>query len=87
MTFKRFVVLSILVLTMVFQMSLKGLAVEEMHFPYYIYHGYHSPDNHFIPSGWMGDYKDLRFDDHWKPSGAKDSKTMLHISYRAISIA
>jgi hypothetical protein len=55
----------------------------DAHFPFYIYREFHSKDNHFIPSGWMGDYKDIRFDDHWRPEGAKDAKTVVHITYSA----
>ena len=31
--------------------------------PFYIYKEFHSRDNHFAPSGWMGDYGDLRLDE------------------------
>jgi hypothetical protein len=37
--------------------------------PFYVYQGFHSPQNHYAPSGWMGDYGDLRFDDHAKAPG------------------
>ncbi|MBI5554704.1 MAG: hypothetical protein HY920_02475 [Elusimicrobia bacterium] len=30
-----------------------------------VYTDRNSPDNHFIPSGWMGDYGDLRLSDRW----------------------
>jgi len=31
----------------------------------------HARENHFAPSGWMGDYGDIRFDDHWQPAGRR----------------
>jgi hypothetical protein len=53
--------------------------------PFFIYHAFHSPDNHFVPSGWMGDYGDVRFDDHWKPEGNVSAKTVIRIAYSAES--
>ena len=52
-------------------------------FPFYIYRGFHSRDNHFAPSGWMGDYGDVRFDDHWKLQGDTSGKTVIRIAYSA----
>ena len=39
-----------------------------------------SPDNHYIPSGWMGDYGDLKFDDRYmqNPHGGS---TSIKITY------
>src|SRR5690242_11536962 len=50
-------------------------------FPFYIYKEFHSRDNHFAPSGWMGDYGDIQLDDHWKP--APQAKTVIRITYTA----
>jgi hypothetical protein len=50
-----FIILSLavfLTVSPVFGLSLK--AEEPM--PFYVYANYNSPKNHFIPSGWMGDY-------------------------------
>ena len=33
--------------------------------PFPIYTDKNSPDNHYIPSGWMGDYGDMRLTDRW----------------------
>src|SRR5258708_22421686 len=49
--------------------------------PFYIYKEFHSRDNHFAPSGWMGDYGDIRLDDHYRPAGYKEAKTVIKISY------
>ncbi len=51
--------------------------------PFYIYREFHSRDNHFAPSGWMGDYGDVRLNDHWRPAGDSKSKTVIQISYSA----
>ena len=51
--------------------------------PFYIYREFHSRDNHFAPSGWMGDYGDVLFDDHWLPKGAKSGKPIIRIAYSA----
>lgn len=31
--------------------------------PFYVYQDRKSPNNHFIPSGWMGDYGAIKYDD------------------------
>ncbi len=51
--------------------------------PFYIYKQFHARENHFAPSGWMGDYGDIRFDDHWQPAGKKDAKTIIRVVYAA----
>jgi len=60
-----------------------GPAAAARALPFYVYHGFHSRDNHFAPSGWMGDYGDVRLDDHWKAPGSPDAKTVIKISYTA----
>jgi hypothetical protein len=49
---------------------------------FYIFAGKGSPKNHFIPSGWMGDFGDLAADDgsHENP---KNSPTSFKITYSA----
>lgn len=49
--------------------------------PFYVYHGYKSPDNHYTPSGWMGDYSDIRMDERW--SADKNARQVIRISYTA----
>ncbi len=41
-------------------MKPEGKKVENM--PFYVYSDRSSPKNHFIPSGWMGDYSDIKYD-------------------------
>ncbi len=50
--------------------------------PFYIYHGPHASDNHYAPSGWMGDYGDLHFDDHYQAK-KNDPKTCIRVDYNA----
>ena len=50
--------------------------------PFYVYHGFRSPDNHYAPSGWMGDYGDLGYNDHYKQRPA-DTKTIIRVTYSA----
>ena len=52
-------------------------------FPFYVYREFHARDNHFIPSGWMGDYGDIHLDDHWVPKGETGVKPVIRISYTA----
>src|SRR5499427_9468228 len=39
-----------------------------------------SPDNHYIPSGWMGDYGDIKFDDKFmdNPHGGSTSIKIVY---------
>jgi len=45
-----------------------------------VYNDKNSPDNHFIPSGWMGDYGDLKFDDQFQSKPFSGS-TCIAITY------
>lgn len=47
---------------------------------FFVYSDEHAPQNHFIPSGWMGDYGDLRLDERSQDDPA-DGKTCMKISY------
>ena len=49
---------------------------------FYIYTDAHAPQNHFIPSGWMGDYGDLHVDEASTDDPA-DGKTCVKITYNA----
>jgi len=49
---------------------------------FYIYRDRNALQNHFIPSGWMGDYGDLSIDDASREDPA-DGKTCFKITYRA----
>jgi len=51
--------------------------------PFWIYHGFHARDNHFAPSGWMGDYGDIQLNDHWQPKGKNSAKAVIRIAYTA----
>jgi len=59
-------------------------AKPDSHGFFYIYAGKGSPQNHFIPSGWMGDYGDLRIDDANREN-SKNAPTSIKIAYSAKS--
>jgi len=54
----------------------------DSHKYFYVYTDYHAPQNHFSPSGWMGDYGDIRIDDRSTDDPA-DGKTCIKITYSA----
>lgn len=47
-----------------------------------IYTDSHQPTNHYIPSGWMGDYGDLKLDQDWKDN-PHSGKTSIKWTYSA----
>ena len=49
---------------------------------FYVYADKNSPQNHFMPSGWMGDYGDLQFNDQSQKDQAT-GVTALEIGYSA----
>lgn len=60
------------------------LAVEKKEMPkdFYIYTERGSRDNHYIPSGWMGDFGDIKFNQAYdKKPGA--GKTSIEVKYTA----
>jgi hypothetical protein len=50
--------------------------------PFYVYNGIKTGENHYAPSGWMGDYGDLRFTDKhkFKPN---DAHPVIKVIYNA----
>ncbi|MFA6350162.1 MAG: hypothetical protein WCY12_04475 [Candidatus Omnitrophota bacterium] len=57
-----------------------GEAIES--FPFYVYQDASAPDNHFFPTGYMGDFDDLRIDFHCKDN-PYSGDTCIKITYRA----
>jgi hypothetical protein len=53
--------------------------------PFFVYKEFRARENHFAPSGWMGDYGDLRIDDRFRPDGKKDGETVFKVTYSAES--
>lgn len=49
---------------------------------FYVYSENGSKANHFTPSGWMGDYGDIRVDQGWKDNPA-EGQTCIKVSYSA----
>ena len=75
-----------LLLTMVFgaifcSLTLSGFSAEKAE-DFYIYADKNSPLNHFIPSGWMGDHNDIRFNDQ-ATDGVATGATSIKITYTA----
>lgn len=54
------------------------------HLPFYIFHAYRSPDNHYAPSGWMGDYRDLSLNDHVPPDRAGRQGLRIYYSGKSV---
>lgn len=46
--------------------SIKAAKKEAQKMPFYVFADRRSVGNHFIPSGWMGDYGDIKIDTGWK---------------------
>ncbi len=58
--------------------QVKGMKVKEL--PFYVYTDGFNRLNHYIPSGWMGDYGDIKFSDKWA-TNPKSGKTCIQIKY------
>lgn len=59
---------------------LRGLKVKK--YPFYIYKDAFHRANHYCPSGWMGDYGDIRIKENWKKN-PKEGKSCFKIIYNA----
>lgn len=46
--------------------SMKPEGKKQHSMPFYVYADRSSVNNHYIPSGWMGDYGDIKYDGGWK---------------------
>ncbi|MBU1121876.1 MAG: hypothetical protein ABIH71_01850 [Candidatus Omnitrophota bacterium] len=76
---RRLGVLTILCFT-IFSLSIYGQDMKDKKFD--IYADKNSPSNHFMPSGWMGDYGDLKFNDQAIDEYASGA-TSIKIEYTA----
>jgi|YNPMSStandDraft_1061717.scaffolds.fasta_scaffold14914_2 hypothetical protein len=63
----------------VYAPTLVGFKVQ---FPFYVYKDRISRENHYIPSGWMGDYGDIKLNENWKEN-PKDGMSCIKIEYSA----
>jgi hypothetical protein len=50
--------------------------------PFYVYSDKSSASNHFIPSGYMGDFGDIKYDGAWKDN-TKSGNTCIRFNYCA----
>jgi len=62
--------------------SLKAEVRHPQNVPFYVYADKNSVNNHFIPSGFMGDYGDMKYDGAWKENPYSGS-TCIKIHYCA----
>jgi len=58
----RKVLLTIVCVAFICSLGLTGFCQEQKD-DFYVYNDKNSPLNHFIPSGWMGDHNDIKFND------------------------
>ena len=70
----------ILFCTVLLALSLYGMghAFEEFD----VYADRWAPSNHYIPSGWMGDYGDIKFNDGFT-TGPQSGKSCIKVTYNA----
>ncbi|MCS7151968.1 MAG: hypothetical protein NZ928_06255 [Endomicrobia bacterium] len=50
--------------------------------PFYVYKDRISRENHYIPSGWMGDYGDIKLNENWREN-PKEGVSCIRIEYSA----
>jgi len=48
--------------------------------PFAVYTDYKAKENHYIPSGWMGDYRDIRFNERWDKN-PRSGNTAIRVQY------
>jgi hypothetical protein len=58
-----------------------GKTLGDLRLPFYIYQSFGARENHFVPSGWMGDYGDIRFSDKFKDQST--GGTVIQVTYSA----
>jgi hypothetical protein len=61
-------------------MSLLSLKVFASKTPFWVYNGYRSALNHGIPSGWMGAWESIKYDDH-NFENPHSGKTCIKVKY------
>ena len=76
---KRFLGLIVFAALVFTTMALKAQDVEFFE-PFNVYTDKNARGNHFAPSGWMGDYSDVSFNDSWKES-PHSGATCIKIAY------
>ncbi len=59
-----------------------AMAEEGVFKPFTVYTDGKSPDNHFVPSGWMGDYGDIQFNDKYLVNPHSGS-TSIQVAYNS----
>lgn len=59
-----------------------ALASAAQSLPFNVYTDANAPDNHYVPSGWMGDFGDVEFKSDWN-EGCHSGQTCIKITYTA----
>ena len=78
---KRFIGLIVFVALIFTTMAIKAQEIEYFE-PFNVYTDKSAKTNHYIPSGWMGDYSDISFNDGWR-EGAHSGAACIKVVYRA----
>jgi len=78
-------VLSILLLAALVAFCRQGLYAQETVKAFSVYADSKSPDNHYIPSGWMGDARDISMDDKYmgEPHGGSTCIKFIYTAERS----
>jgi len=77
---KRFIGLVVFAALLFTAMALKAQEVEYFQ-PFNVYTDKNARGNHYIPSGYMGDYSDLSYNDGWREESYSGA-TCIRIEYR-----
>jgi hypothetical protein len=63
--------------------NVSHLVGDKVRFPFYVYKDRISKENHFVPSGWMGDWGDLKINENYKDN-PKSGSSCIKIEYSAV---
>lgn len=77
---KRFMAIIVITMVLFTAIALKAESVEYFE-PFDVYTEKNARTNHYIPSGWMGDYSDVLFNGAWR-EGSYSGSTCIKIVYR-----
>lgn len=80
--FSMILLSSLFIVAFSVQAEVKSKSAEATEGVFWIYKDAKSPQNHYTPSGWMGDYGDLRIRDRWTQHPLS-GETCIQIQYSA----
>ena len=79
---RRLVALSVLLGVVVAFTGVSYVLAKTQELPFYIFEDRGSKANHYVASGWMGDYGDIKFSEAWKENPFS-GKSCIKITYSA----